>query len=211
MARQPKVQGFSKAERAAAHKAKEDATGKTPRVVLDAFLPERIAAGELELPPVSIFSYMALELGAPTILKPTPVTILLADGSELTGTLLARDEKLLTLRTAKATLKVAEQDIVHWETKFDLFETMRALFILTQPEDLVERLLGARFERQDTSVALPEFNAAVNTFARGIPPNVIPLIGKAIERALEAGFKPAIPFGVDKNSGSDSPFSPART
>lgn len=165
-----KTVGITREQIAAADKAKARATKYTPKVVLDAFLPERLAAGDIPLCEINIDHYLAMQLVCPGMMQES-------------------DSK-----------------------KFDVLEIMRALFIVTQDQDLTEELLGIREKDVITgAVIFPQFDRAVKLLARELKPHVLIEVGAKLDAAFVASMKPAVPYGVSKRTDPDSPFPEART
>lgn len=161
---------FSPAEIAAATHARDGAQYKTPDIVLDAFLPERIAVNGLPFKPANMARLMQIQLAAPGILRKTN----------------AED--------------------------FDLAEIAAAAFILSQDEDVTEDLLGTRaIDTLTGKISFPRFKHAVFQLAKNIEPKALVALGQAIDQTLVAATKPAMPFGVDKGTDTESPFPQAPT
>ncbi|GEM_PF-2098628 len=68
MAKKKRV-GYSSAQVQAASSARDRATKGTPRIVLDAFLPEQLSVADIPLAQINIDHIMALQLAAPGILQ----------------------------------------------------------------------------------------------------------------------------------------------
>jgi hypothetical protein len=55
------------------------------------------------------------------------------------------------------------------------------------------------------------FDNAVAILADQVPANLLPALGKLLNKHLEAAFSAAIPYGPSDRSDANSPFPAART